>query len=225
MRRRTPASAWGALALGPLAVALSLVVAIEKAPLPGDPAVARRIQDSSVIEALAPAVNALGDWRWAPLLVVAVLVVITAARRGRPAFHGAVDRIIPFVAVAVLWPGSALLKEAVRSPRPRGADGLSIDRFRSDYGFPSGHVYGDVLTYGYIAIVAASVLPRWAALPVQAACGAIILLAGTARVSVGAHWPSDALGGYLWGALALALVLLLRDRMTGARLGGQGRAS
>ena len=44
---------------------------------------------------------------------------------------------------------------------------------------------------------------RW----VQAGSLAIIGLMGLQRVYVGAHWPSDVLGAYLWGgAMLFALV-------------------
>ena len=225
MRLRLRLAACSALGFGLAALALSAVAGIEKAPLPGDLRMARYTQGSTVLEAIAPAVNALGDWRWAPLLATAVFALLTATATGRRTLAGVACALIPFVVMAVLWLGSSGLKEAVRSPRPNGADGLYVDYVRSDYGFPSGHVYGDVLTYGYIAIAVAALLPRWAAAPVQGLCAAIIVLAGGARVSVGAHWPSDVLGGYLWGAVALSLVIATGDLLARYGTGDQGRAS
>ena len=209
MRPRIPALAWSVVGFGVAAVALTLLAAIEKAPLPGDPPIARHIQSSGVLDALAPTVNSLGDWRWAALLATLLLTGIAVCGR-RQEKRGTLARIVPFVAVAMLWPGATLLKEAVQSRRPNGADGLFVDYFRTDYGFPSGHVYGDVLVYGFIAVAVVGILPRQAATVVQTGCVAIIVLAGVARVSVGAHWPSDALGGYLWGAAALSLVVMIR---------------
>lgn len=51
------------------------------------------------------------------------------------------------------------------------------------------------------------------------ACLALILLTGYGRIYVGAHWPSDVLGGWLWGATLLTAAvhvvrLVMRRRPT-----------
>ena len=107
----------------------------------------------------------------------------------------------------VLTFGDQLLKEILRSPRPSINFGVRVDETFSGYGFPSGHVYSDVLLYGLLAVMAPAWLPGWLVMPARALAVAMILLAGPARVVVGAHWPSDTLGGYLWGGAALSLSL------------------
>ncbi len=54
------------------------------------------------------------------------------------------------------------------------------------------------------------------------ACLALILLTGYGRILVGAHWPSDVLGGYLWGGLLLLLALRVAGTVA-ERSPGAGR--
>jgi len=188
------------LALAALAAVLSVYVAVRGAPITGDLWLTHRIQDAGRLRDNADLVNALGDWRWVPFGAV---VLLTLLRPRLASLRAAA--LWTFVAVIVLWEGSELLKNAVQSPRPDAALGVYVDQFRNSYGFPSGHVYGDVLVYGALAAVA----PAWAdrrLVPVaRVAAVVIVVLAGPARVAVGAHWPSDVAGGYLWGGAALCL--------------------
>jgi membrane-associated phospholipid phosphatase len=51
---------------------------------------------------------------------------------------------------------------------------------------------------------------RW---PVAAALGALLMLAGVANLYLGVHWPSDVLGGYLWGLVLLLPALAAYDSL------------
>jgi undecaprenyl-diphosphatase len=99
--------------------------------------------------------------------------------------------------------GDSLLKEIVRSPRPVAGVHVHVDGFSNGFGFPSGHVYSDVLIYGVLAVMATSYLSPRLASVARVLVVALIVLSGPARVAVGAHWPSDTIGGYLWGGAAL----------------------
>ena len=46
---------------------------------------------------------------------------------------------------------------------------------------------------------------------VQSNCVVIIAIVGFGRIFVGAHWPSDVLGGYLYGSLFLIVIGTLTD--------------
>ncbi len=206
-----PRIPWITLPLAAAAVALTIWVSLVHAPLPGDVWLARRAQSIGGLQTLAEAVNWAGDLRWLP--ASAFFAIWVWRERGTRPWRPAV---LGFV-LLVLQGGSQLLKEAVDSPRPTNDYGLAIDRLRGDPGFPSGHVYGDVLTYGALALFAPRVLARTAAVVAGIAAAAVIVPAGWARVYVGAHWPSDAVGGYLWGALALGALAMLGGRLFDSR--------
>lgn len=193
-------------------VALTAWSGLEKAPLPGDLELARRTQSVDGLGTLATAVNWAGDLRWAPAVLFFAWWAWRDRRNGRwrgPALLG--------FALLLFQGGSQVLKEVVDSPRPAAEHGLAIDRLRRSAGFPSGHVYGDVLTYGALATFAPRALPPRAAVALRVLAFAVVLPAGWARLYVGAHWPSDVLGGYLWGALALAAVVALGGRGSHSR--------
>ena len=194
------------------AIPLTVYVAVVKAPIPGDVELARATQTVGGLELLAEAVNWAGDLRWIP---AAAFYGVWLARSEPGTRRGVVWS---GVALLVLQGGSQVLKIVVDSPRPSPEYGIAVDRARASGGFPSGHVYGDVLTYGALIVFAPAVAGRWSP-PIQAASAAVILLAGWARVYVGAHWPSDVIGGYLWGAVALAAVVAVSRRSLLPRAG------
>jgi undecaprenyl-diphosphatase len=100
-----------------------------------------------------------------------------------------------------------LVKVFIDRPRPT-PEFANIYAELSTFSFPSGHVTGYTMLYGFIFYLAYTLLPRrsaarWAILLV---CGSLVALVGVSRVYMGQHWASDAMAGY---ALGFAYLLLL----------------
>ena len=137
---------------------------------------------------------------WIPAVAVAGML---AARRWTDAV---------FLASAATAPAVNLgLKELVVRPRPDSA--LALVEV-SGYGFPSGHSVFAAAIFGALIIL----VNDWEALDerpalrraVQATLGLLIVGVGASRVWLGVHWPSDVMGGFLFAALYLAVLAVVR---------------
>jgi undecaprenyl-diphosphatase len=106
---------------------------------------------------------------------------------------------------------TTLLKETIDRPRPAGD--FAILQFPTDPSYPSGHVMTAMAFFGLWLFMASDLLPRWAVLPARAVCVSTILLTGLSRVWAGAHWPTDVLGGLIWGSVFLALLLMIHPKL------------
>jgi membrane-associated phospholipid phosphatase len=99
------------------------------------------------------------------------------------------------------------LKELVGRPRPPAPDtGVSLASF------PSGHTLQATLLFGLLPLavwlVTQRAVVRRAAVLVSASA---IVAVGVSRVLLGAHWPTDVVGGVLVG---LALILVAEHVLT-----------
>lgn len=185
-----------------LAVALSLA-ATRRQPFPGDVPVIVFVQsfDAPVLDRLARALSWLG--RFPPMAVIGAVIAGLLWRRG------AVAAAFLVVVATLLYPLNWLLKLLVGRERPPEGD-IGILERAAGLGFPSGHAFGAMLLFGTLAALAATRIERpGRRRAVVAACFGLALLVGWSRVLLGAHWPSDVLGGWLWGAgVALALAAI-----------------
>ena len=101
-------------------------------------------------------------------------------------------------AVAVL--GDFTLGEIVGRSRPL----LQND----DNSFPSGHVFGSTVFFGFWGFLAVYYrLKRKVLVPVLAVLFLLILAVGFARMFEEVHWPSDVAAGYLLGGVWLLLLI------------------
>jgi membrane-associated phospholipid phosphatase len=108
------------------------------------------------------------------------------------------------------------LKDLFDSPRPT-PDLVRVETNLDSSGFPSGHAQGATLLCGAALIAFWPVLTRGQRIAACVVACAIVLAISYARISVGAHWPSDVLGGVLWGVIFLLLIRFATSRMRTSR--------
>jgi undecaprenyl-diphosphatase len=127
-------------------------------------------------------------------------------------------RATPLVAFSAIYAAVYnVVNIIVRRPRPTGVAHTTSRLI--GYSFPSGHVGFFVwLSVLAVVLVARNRLPR----PLYVGCWILAALfvtaAGLSRIYVGAHWPSDVVGGFLVGVAWTCLSLSL-GRLTGPALG------
>jgi undecaprenyl-diphosphatase len=182
--------------LAPLLVVLSWSAA-GAGTMPGDIWTTRLVQSivPHDLAGLLHAVNALGGTLGALLATLAATVALAVA--GRLQLAVLVLFTLPLRLV------NSLLKLLLESPRPQ--DGVvRVAEQQESFGFPSGHVMGAVLLYGALVVVIPLVLKPGRLRHLAYGCASVVLLLmGLSRIYVGAHWPSDVVGGYLWGIVFL----------------------
>ena len=106
------------------------------------------------------------------------------------------------------------LKELAARPRPDAALALLEE---TGYGFPSGHAVFAAAFLGTaiyalngISIPGNSRWHRRFLRIAQASLALLILVIGASRVYLGVHWPSDVIGGFLFGGLCVAALAIAR---------------
>ncbi|MDT4896605.1 MAG: hypothetical protein QOH25_1682 [Acidobacteriota bacterium] len=145
---------------------------------------------------------------WTPYALTVLMAVVFLAFRRRSEAAGLVLSVL----------GSALinttLKLVISRPRPSVSALVPVYRDTATQSFPSGHVTFYVCFFGFLFFVAYTLLrrgtfARWLALAIT---GSLVLLVGLSRIYLGAHWPSDTLGAYLWSGVWLMFSLEMYRR-------------
>jgi undecaprenyl-diphosphatase len=109
--------------------------------------------------------------------------------------------------VVVMIVISSVLKELLHRARPLTDYVAHMTSF--SLSFPSGHAVGATMAYGLIAYLAWHHLPQpWSSV-VMTICFLLIFIVGVSRVYLGAHYPSDVIGGWLLGMVGLAIIIFV----------------
>lgn len=106
-----------------------------------------------------------------------------------------------------------LLKEIIERPRP-SPDLVEVSEFPGTFSFPSGHASTAMILFALVFyFTQLYVRPAAARLAVQAFCVWMIVVVGIERVYAGEHWPSDVIGGFWFGGIVVAVVVLLHRHL------------
>ena len=122
--------------------------------------------------------------------------------------------LVGAVAAAVSFLGDYTLGDLVDRSRPITGNSASS--------YPSGHVFGGALLFGFLAFLAIQHrLQRRFSIPIIALAGLMIVAVGPARIYEGDHWPSDVAAGYLlaWTLLMILVPIYRRYTEIGSGLG------
>ncbi len=179
-------------------VALSVLAAIYTT-FPGDEKVLEAFHEieTSWLTSAARNVTQLGSAAVIAVSILALGTFLWITGRRRDAMGCA------FIALAEL---SGLgIKELVGRPRP---DFILLSSAPASAAFPSGHAIHSVLFFGFLIHLCwfhmGSTRLRAA---LQGFIALSILTVSASRIYLGVHWPSDVLGGYLYGAFFLWILI------------------
>lgn len=170
--------------------------------LPGDVRFARWVQraDGQFAANIADAGNWAGAY-WTGV-GVSLLAILPLAWKKRS------RAIVLLIAVAAMRALNNTIKGWIDSPRP-SPDLVRVTEDAHGLGFPSGHASGAMLLFGSLAWIAWTTLPPGLSRTLALACSlAIIPVVGFGRIATGAHWPSDVLGGFFFGAAILGTLII-----------------
>ncbi len=111
-------------------------------------------------------------------------------------------RYIAFVMIGAVFTENAM-KWVVHRARP---DQVIAYAMPSSFSYPSGHALFATAFYGALAVVVSHPLTGWLRTVVWAIFTIIVLAIGSSRIFLGVHYPSDVIGGFLAGALCVAVM-------------------
>ncbi len=115
---------------------------------------------------------------------------------------------LAFVALAGTALFVPLLKLILHKPRP-----IEIYSGASAFGFPSGHSAFAGVLLGLVAVIGTRGLSRNAQAAVWTMAFTVSIMIGLSRIYLSAHWPSDVIGGLLFGWTMAGLFGLFEERL------------
>jgi undecaprenyl-diphosphatase len=149
----------------------------------------------NMLQAALRAVTTLGSTLVLSLLVGVIALGLLVRHRSRLAAY----LVITGAGALVMGP---VLKLFVGRLRPVVEHTIVLAPGNS---FPSGHALGSIVCYGAISLVFLPAVRGRARTAMLTAAAVIVVLIGFSRIALGVHFLSDVIGGWLLGAIWLAV--------------------
>ena len=143
----------------------------------------REGQSPELLIATTQFVSSFGEVGWRAAAVAVILAVLVALRRKR-------STMVYFAAVGLSIWAHTEAKTLYARTRPHLAPWLDTP---SGLSYPSGHAAGSMVVLLTAALLLGGRRSMVAAIMLSVAIG-------ITRPLLGVHWPSDVVGGWLWGA-------------------------
>ena len=181
-----------------LAALLSVLAALNT-PFPGDREVleAFRSVEASWLTAAVRGITWLGGRVAVTASLVALMVILWFTKRRQYVVACALIGLLELFALGV--------KELIGRARP---DFALFPPAASSAAFPSGHALHAFLFFGFLVYLChAHVQQSKLRYVLQGLIALLALAIGLSRVYLGVHWPSDVLGGFLYGGIFLWVVV------------------
>ncbi|MEU5462267.1 phosphatase PAP2 family protein [Streptomyces althioticus] len=217
---RTPARSAppaAAVLLGAASALLLALVAVEWRPLLDlDGGISRTTHRWAVAEdGLTHAARVLTDWVWDPWTMRLLCAVAVILLLRRPAARWTAGWLVVVVALATAVQQG--LKAALGRERPVWSDPVDTAHYAA---FPSGHAMTATVVLGLLLWL----LHRHGVSPVVwrtalAVAAVSVTGVGLTRIWLGVHWPTDVLGGWLFGALTVIVAVAAHRRLRPAPRG------
>jgi undecaprenyl-diphosphatase len=168
---------------------------------PGDLWLAQGIQSMSndFLTSIMQGISILLD-SWISYILVAVIALMVWWRTGW-------REAVLVLAGGILAATSAVFKTIINRPRP-SPDLITVFSQAGTSSFPSGHSFFAFMIFGLATYFSVTRLQnQFLRIATTTIFIALIVLVGISRIYLGAHWPSDVIGGYLIGGVFVAALI------------------
>jgi membrane-associated phospholipid phosphatase len=136
-------------------------------------------------------------------LILLILALIFALSWALAGWRAALLSILSLVG---MWVLGALLGPVIARPRP-SPELVRVFRPLTGSSFPSLFALRYAATFGFLAVLAAVRSSGVLRTALLIGCGAFLVIGWVARVTLGAHWPSDVIISYYLGLLWAAFLI------------------